>query len=50
MNGPQITVEEFKAVLLDLFLVQRENAALRAQLEARDMAPQPVPDGEVVEP
>lgn len=49
MNGPQITVEEFKAVLLDLFLAQRENAMLRAQLAAQD-APQPAPDGEVTEP
>lgn len=27
-----LTIEDFKQVLLDLYLVQRENAALHAQL------------------
>lgn len=34
MNAPPITVDDFKNVLLDLYLVQRENALLRAELEA----------------
>lgn len=40
MNAPPISIEDFKNVLLDLYLVQRDNAALRAQLEA-----QVVPEG-----
>jgi len=34
MNGPQISVEDFKALLLDLYLAQRDNQVLRAQLAA----------------
>jgi hypothetical protein len=34
MNG-EITVEDFKALLLDLYVAQRENRMLRAELEAR---------------
>lgn len=31
-----LTVEDFKTLLLDLYLVQRENAQLRLQLGALD--------------
>lgn len=44
MNGPQISVEDFKALLLDLYLAQRENAVLRAQLAVQ---PAPEQGGEV---
>lgn len=51
MNGPQLSVEDFKNVLLDVYLLQRENQALRAQLEAREASvPPPYPSGEVTEP
>jgi hypothetical protein len=33
MSG--LSVEDFKQLLLDLYLVQRENAVLRAELMAR---------------
>lgn len=51
MNGPQLSMDDFKALLLDVYLLQRENQALRAQLEARDAGvPSPYPSGEVTEP
>ena len=49
MNGPQISIEDFKALLLDYWLLQRENAALHAQLEASNAAT-PAPGEEVSEP
>lgn len=48
MNGPQISIEDFKALLLDLWLVQRDNEALRAQLAALTQ-PAPEQSGEVTE-
>lgn len=51
MSAPQISIDDVKALLLDVYLLQRENAALRAQLAARDAtAYPPAPDGEVTEP
>lgn len=49
MNGPQLSIEDFKALLLDLYLAQRENQALHAQLAAeKETAPET--GGEVTEP
>lgn len=45
MNAPPITVEDFKNVLLDVYLLQRETAMLRAHLEAHTA---PEPGGEEV--
>lgn len=49
MSGPQIGIEDFKALLLDYWLLQRENDMLRAQLAAA-AAPAPEQGGEVSEP
>lgn len=48
MNAPPITVEDFKNVLLDLYLVQRDNAALRAELghHGAEATPKPEDGGE----